>query len=59
MNKKSIISKIINIKRKEINFFDYPADIQKQLVKYAAKNANEMQLALVKEYEQKFPSKRK
>ena len=40
------------------NFLDYPASKQKQVVERAILGANDMQLALVKEYEAKFGKNR-
>lgn len=36
------------------NFFDYPAKKQKKLIERAAAKASEMQLAVIKEYDNKF-----
>lgn len=37
-------------KTKGANYFDYPAKVRKMLVIEAVKRANEMQLALVKDF---------
>ena len=37
-------------KTKGVNYFDYPAKVRKTLVVEAVKRANEMQLALVKDF---------
>lgn len=46
-----------NKKKKVKNFFDYPVGVQKKLVRNAVRGANEMQLALVKDYEEHMRNK--
>jgi hypothetical protein len=50
-----MLNKILKIgrKKKDKNFFEYPAKVQKSIIKNAIRGANEMQLALVREYERK------
>ena len=43
-----------NKKQNFTNFFDYPAKKRKQIIIKSAKRGAELQLALVKEYEEKF-----
>lgn len=45
-------------RKRATNFFDYPAYMQKYIVVNAIKGANEMQLAVVKEYDKKYLKKR-
>lgn len=47
-------------KKKEVeNFLDYPAGVQKRLVGQAVRGANEMQLAMVKDYERDLKKRRR
>lgn len=47
-------------KKKEVeNFLDYPAGVQKKLVGQAVRGANEMQLAMVKDYERDIRKRQK
>lgn len=46
-------------KKKAKNFLDYSAREQKKLVASAVRGANEMQLALVRDYEKQVKNRRK
>lgn len=43
-----------NKKKDFINFFDYPARKRKEIIVNSAKRGAELQLILVKKYEEKF-----